>query len=87
MCDVLKKSGVVSSDWLVIAKELKLTTQELTGAFLKAWEDSEYTKPECTKPSWQKLAKALRAIDGDWYQDASKQAEKNAGKLFVKNHE
>ena len=80
MCDVLKKSGVVSSDWLVIAKELKLTTQELTGVFLKAWEDSDRAKP-----SWQKLAKALRAIDGDWYQDASKQAEKNAGKLFVKN--
>lgn len=80
MCDVLKKSGVVSSDWLVIAKELKLTTQELIGVFLKAWEDSDRTKP-----SWPKLAKALRAIDGDWYQDASKQAEKNAGKLFVKN--
>ena len=67
----------------MITKELKLTNKELPGVFLKAWKDSDRTK----LPSWQKLAKALKAIDGEWYQSASKQAEKNAGKyiLVVKN--
>ena len=74
MCDLLKKSGVQAADWLVIAKQLKLTTEMLAGVFLKAWKDSDYTRP-----SWQRLAKALKVIDGDLYILASKRAENNAG--------
>ena len=74
MCDLLMKSGVQAADWLVIAKQLKLTTQMLAGAFLKAWKESDYARP-----SWKKLAKALKAIGGGWYENASQQAEKNAG--------
>ena len=74
------KSGVQAADWLVIAKQLKLTTQTLAGAFLKAWKESDYTRP-----SWENLAKALRAIGGGWYENASQQAEKNAG-TYVHNN-
>ena len=74
MCDLLKKSGVQAADWLVIAKQLKLTTEMLAGVFLKAWKDSDYTRP-----SWQRLAKALKVTDGDLYILASKRAENNAG--------
>ena len=78
MCDLLMKSGVQAADWLVIAKQLKLTTQMLAGAFLKAWKESDYTTP-----SWKRLAKALKAIGGGWYENASQQAEKNAGMYVI----
>ena len=74
MCDLLIKSGVQAADWLVIAKQLGLTTEMLAGVFLKAWKELDYTRP-----SWEKLAKALGAIDGHWYEHAKQQAEKNAG--------
>ena len=74
MRDVLSTSGVQPDDWLVIAKQLKLTTEMLVGVFLKAWKESDYTRP-----SWEKLAKALKAIGGEWYERASQQAVKNAG--------
>ena len=79
MCGLLIKSGVQTADWLVIAKQLKLTTQMLAGAFLKAWKESDYARP-----SWEKLAKALRAIGGGWYENASQQAENFAG-MYVCN--
>ena len=75
------KSGVQGADWLVIAKQLKLTTQMLAGVFLKAWKESDYTRP-----SWEKLAKALKAIGGEWYESASQQAEKNAGTYVCNFH-
>ena len=78
MCDLLIRSGVLAADWLVIAKQLKLSTHILAGAFLKAWKETDYTRP-----SWEKLAKALRAIGGDWYQNASQQAERNAGTYVI----
>ena len=78
MCDLLIRSGVQAADWLVIAKELKLTTQMLAGAFLKAWKESDYARP-----SWEKLAKALRAIGEGWYESASHQAERNAGTYVI----
>lgn len=78
MCDLLIRSGVQAADWLVIAKELKLTTQMLAEVFLKAWKESDYTRP-----SWEKLAKALRAIGGGWYESASQQAERNAGTYVI----
>ena len=74
MYDVLTKSGGKAADWLEIAKKLELSNQVLAGVFLVAWKDSG-----ATKPSWQKLAKALKVIGGDWYDRASKQAEINAG--------
>ena len=74
MFDILKMSGVRAADWLIIAKQLGLTAQMVTGVFLKAWKESDFTKP-----SWQKLAKALAAIDGDVYEHASKKADNNAG--------
>ena len=75
MCDVLSNSGVQADEWLVIAKQLRLTTEMLVGVFLKAWMDCDYTRP-----SWVKLAKALRSIVGDWYERASQRAVKNAGR-------
>ena len=78
MCDILMKSGVQAAEWLVIAKQLKLTTQMLAGAFLKAWKGSDYTTP-----SWKRLAKALRDIGGEWYENASHQAEENAGMYVI----
>ena len=74
MYDILTRSGGKAADWLEIAKKLELTTQVLAGVFLKAWKASS-----TNKPSWQKLAKALKVIGGDWYEHASKKAEKNAG--------
>jgi len=74
MFDVLKMSGVQAAEWLIIAKQLGLTAQMVTGVFLKAWKDYD-----STKPSWHKLAKALAAIDGDVYEHASKKAKNNAG--------
>ena len=74
MYDILTKSGVPTSDWLEIAKKLELSNQVLAGLFLIAWKESD-----ATKPSWWKLARALKVIGGDWYDRASKQAEINAG--------
>lgn len=76
MYDLLKKSGVQDVDWLVIAKQLGLTTQTLAGAFLRAWKDSD-----SVEPSWQRLAKALAKISegGGLYARATQQAERNAG--------
>ena len=74
MYDILTSSGGKAAGWLEIAKKLELTTQVLAGVFLKAWKASS-----ANKPSWQKLAKALKVIGGDWYERASKKAEKNAG--------
>ena len=81
MYDLLMKSGVQAADWLVIAKQLKLTTEMLAGAFLNAWKESDYTRP-----SWKKLAKALRAIEREWYESASQEAEKNAGTYVCNFH-
>ena len=78
MYDLLKTSGIRDADWLVIAKQLGLTTEKLAGAFLKAWKDSD-----SVGPSWQKLAKALAKIGegggSGWYARASQQADRNAG--------
>ena len=74
MYDLLSRSGVKDTDWLVITKHLELTTQMQAEVFLKAWKDSD-----ATEPSWLRLAKALADMNGDWYAHASEQAEKNAG--------
>lgn len=76
MYGILIKSGVQAADWLKIAKQLELTIQNQAAVFLKAWEDSD-----TTGPTWLQLANALVAIRGgvDWYERASKEAEKNAG--------
>ena len=81
MCDLMMRSVPQQVNWLVIARELKLTNQMLVRVFLEAWKDSD-----ATGRSWKKLATALKSISesGDFYKYASEEAEKNAG-TFVTN--
>ena len=74
MSDLLKRSGVQAADWPVIARQLGMTVEMQAGVFLRVWKDLD-----ATGPSWSKLAKALANIGGDWYEHASKQAEKSGG--------